>query len=428
MTTRFDARDGVNYGVQGVKSGYDGLKGDLTIPSCGIEDVDVAMFNLFEKEINLYVGGNEDVEARKVPVIFAAGEKWALLKKGKPIRDRNNSLILPLITIMRTKIEQNMKDDINGRGINQQTGEIVVRRRLDKSDRSYQNLINKIFINNQTNVAVNPEDPSVLTQVTTDREIGQLQDETFVKSGALLQGHRKNNIFETIVVPSPQFYTVKYEVVVWAQYTQHMNQLAEKLMSSFLPQGQCWKLTTPKRYWFIASVDGGIDSETNFDDMASGERFIKLKMNITVPAYVWLSAAPGVPIPIKRYVSTPIISFDVEPTKNLPEEGSPEEFQNNFTLGSDDPTLPLDDAENARDDQRRPGWRRGRVQPKNSAEEIDANDPALLSYPRGYAPYGYRKIVVGGETKYARILSTNPTTGETVYSAAELDRLRIIHP
>jgi len=39
---------------------------------------------------------------------------------------------------MRTGITQS-PDDITTRGINQQTGEIVVRRRLDKSDRDYQN-------------------------------------------------------------------------------------------------------------------------------------------------------------------------------------------------------------------------------------------------------------------------------------------------
>lgn len=426
MTTRFDAKDAVNYGVPGIKSGYDGFKSDFSIPPCGIEDVDVAVFNLFEKEIQLAIEGVDDAPAKKVPVIFAAGEKWALLKKGKPIRDRNNTLILPLITVMRTKLEQNSKDDINGRGINQQTGEIVIRRRLDKSDRSYQNLINKFFIESQQNVAVNSQTP--LSQITTNREVGSLSGESFAAAGGLLKTHRKNNIFETIVVPSPQFYTAGYEINIWAQYTQHMNQLVEKLFSTFLPQGQCWKITTTKGYWFIATVDGSIDSETNFDDMSSSERYIKLKMNIKVPAYVWASAAPGVPVPVKKYVSSPIIRFEIEPQNNATDATAPEEFQDNFNLGSDDPTLPLDEQANFRDDQRRPGLRRQLIRPRNTDGEIDANDPALLGYPRGYSPYEYRKIVVGNQTRFVRIINTNPSTGETVYSSAEFDRLKIIPP
>ena len=216
MTTRFNAKDNKNYGVSGVPSGYDGnIKPDFSIPSCGVEDVDVALFSLFDKEIQPMVNGQDSADLRKVPIIFAAGEKWALLKRGKPLRDKNNSLILPLITIARTSVSQDMSSDIVGRGINQQTGELVVRRRLDKSDRDYQNIINRFFIQNQTNVAVNPSDPHAETQLTTIRTIGALRDDESVKSGALLQTNRSGNVYETIVVPAPQFYTATYDITIW---------------------------------------------------------------------------------------------------------------------------------------------------------------------------------------------------------------------
>lgn len=429
MTTRFDAKDEVNYGVQGVKSGYDGLKSDLYIPSCGIEDVDYAVFSLFDKEIQAAIAG-ESSEVKKVPVIFAAGEKWAMLKKGKPIRDRNNTLILPLITIVRTQVTQE-SSDIVGRGINQQTGEIVVKRRLDPSDRNYQNLINRLYIENQQNASVNNGFTLNEIQTTTNRKVGELRDSAFVKSGALLRSNRKNNIFETIVVPSPQFYTAKYEITVWTQYMQHTNQITEKIMSSMLPQASSWKITTTKGYWFVAKVsDGSMNTETNFDDMSSEERFIKVKFELSVPAYLWATSAPGAPVPVKRYVSSPIISFEVVSTQRAAsEEAQPEEFQDNFVLGSDDPTLPLDTQGNARDDQRQPGWRTQKVQPINTDGTIDQNDPALLGYPRGYNPAAYRKIDLGnGLVKFVKIIKVNSATGETVYSATDLDGLRIIVP
>lgn len=426
MTTRFNAKDDVNYGVHGVKSGYDGLRSDLSIPSCGIEDVDVALFNLFDKEIKPMVAGQDSADVKKVPVIFAAGEKWAMLKKGRPIRDKTNTLILPLVTIMRESVSQAL-DDISKRGINQQTGEIVVRRRLDSSDRNYQNLINRLFILNQTNVAVE-ESNAVDGSIVTARSTGDLGNSSVSTNDAFLLSNKRNNIFETIVVPSPQFYTASYQITVWTQYTQHMNQIIEKFMSSFLPQAQSWKLITEKGYWFIATVDGGnFAIETNFDDMSASERYIKCTITLKVPAYIWASASPGVPIPVKRYVSSPIIDFSISPVSVTEVAGS-EEVSNNYVLGSDDPTLPLDEKENVKDDQRRPGWRQQVIQPSNAKENVDQNDPALTGYPRGINPSVYKKITIGNETKYVKVVNTNPSTGETVYSSLDLAGLKLMIP
>ena len=427
MTTRLDAKDEVRYGVSGVKSGYDGPRADLHIPSCGVEDVDTALFNLFDKEIVPMVSGNDFADLKKVPVIFAAGEKWALLKKGKPIRDKTNTLILPLVTIMRTSLNQG-PEDVTGRGINQQSGEIVVRRRLDSSDRNYQNLINKLFILGQDNLAVDANKTTSSNQLVTSRKIGSLSTGVAYQSGALLKSNRKNNVFETIVVPSPQFYTAVYQVTVWTQYTQHMNQVIEKLMSTFLPQAQSWKLTSPKGYWFIATVESGnFAIETNFDDMSSSERFIKCNFNLKVPAYIWASSAPGLPIPVKRYVSSPIIDFSVS-VDNVSAKSQSTNFGSLDVpgVGSDDPTLPLDDQPNLRDDQRSPGWRLQTVQALNSSEDISSTDPALSGYPRGQQPARYETIVVGNDVKYLKIINQNSSAGETVYSTTNIDGLNII--
>jgi len=428
MTTRFNAVDEVSFNVPGVKSGYDGAsKSSFSIPSCGIEDVDVSIFTLFDKEIEPTVGGKDSQEIKRVPIVFAAGEKWAMLKRGRPLRDRNNTLILPLVTIMRVGIEQT-SDDVAGRGINQQTGELVVRRRLDNSDRDYQNIINKQLILNQVNAAVTSGSQySGGQQLLTGRKVGSLENDFDVRAGALLVSNKKNNIFETLVVPAPQFFTVKYQVTVWTHFTQHMNQILEKFMSSFLPQAQSWKLLTPKGYWFIATVDGGaFNIETSFEDMSSTERFTKCTFDVKVPAYLWASTAPGIPIPVKRYVSSPIINFEIE-SRNSGDAIGPEEFSNNYLIGSDDPTLPLDEQSNLRDDQRRPGWRQQVIQPSNSRDlNANSSDPALSTYPRGINPNQYQKIQVGDDIRYAKVVTVNASTGETVYSGLDLRSLKII--
>jgi hypothetical protein len=406
MAVRYDSKSKNNLGVLPLPTGYEGGGKDLPdlyVPPCGIEDVDVAIFNLFDKEISPQCGGLEDAPLLKVPVIFAAGEKWALLKKGRPLRDRNNALLIPLITIVRTELAQDTSSDVTGRGINQQTGEIVIRRKLDKSDRGYQNLINRLFLRNQENLAVDSiVGPS--ERLKTQGNIGQLSNAVVSGNIGLLSPNLNNNVIETIVVPSPQFYTVKYQVTIWTQYMQHSNQVIEKIFSSFLPQGQAWRLDTSKGYWFVATVEGGnYSSETNFDDMSQAERFIKHTFDISVPAYFFATRAPGAPIPIKRYISSPIIRFEADTSEFL----SPS-VEKDYVLGVDDPTLPLDQQHNVRPDQRTPGWRSQKVYPIDGQ---DTNDPAI--------------DVKLNSRRHITEMMRGPN-GETVFTGASLGGLEII--
>ena len=406
MPTRFDTKSRRNLGVDPLPSGYEKDYGapDITIPPCGIEDVDQALFKLFDKEIAPECGGTDSSPLKKVPIVFAAGEKWAMLKKGRPLRDRNNTLIIPLVTIVRTEVSQDSASDVTGRGINQQVGEIVVRRKLDKSDRGYQSLINKLFLRNQSNLAVNSRQSSS-EMLLTNREIGQ--DQALNAAGGLLQQNLNNNIVETVVVPMPQFYTAKYQVTVWTQYMQHANQIIEKFFASYLPQGQAWRIDTDKGYWFIASVEGGgYSMETNFDDMSQQERFIKHTFNVTIPAYFFVTRSPGSPVPIKRYVSAPTIEFDFTTAPDITELTSL--TSSSYVIGSDDPTLPLDLQHNSRADQRTPGKHAGKIYP---IDDQDTNDPAFDE--RNQSQRTIREV--GRNSK-----------GETVYTGASLGDLKII--
>ena len=428
MTTRYRTGSKSYNGVSPLPTGYGLTSGapDLSIPPCGIEDVDTALFNLFDKEIAAQYGGtNSKTPVQKVPVIFAAGEKWAMLKNGRPLRDRNNTLVLPLITVMRTELKQSSSEDVVSRGVNQQTGEMVVKRRLDKTDKNYQSLINRYLLPNQIDLAVSPTDNQVVDQMTTTRKIGELSKTRESMDGALLRQIRTNNVWETIVVPTPQFYTAKYQVTVWTQYTQHANQIIESIFASLLPQGQSWKLTTPKGYWFVAKMeDGSLSTETNFEDMSAVERFIKHTFEVTVPAYFFVTRSPGSPIPIKRYVSSPVISF--ETSDYNPIEIGSTSSPSMYIVGSDDPTLPISDMKNNSPDQRSTGANARPIYPTRPDPTTGTviSDPALSGYilpgdlPAGSTgaslPRGYS----------VKVVSKNPK-GETVYAGASLGGLEI---
>lgn len=326
MTTRFNSGD--DFGVQ---SGYSGdAVEDSIIAPCGIEDLDSAIFKMFDSEISFSVFDGKSGSVLKAPVIFAAGERWATLKRGQAIRDKNKNLILPLITIRKTGIDQS-PDDITGRGINQQTGQLVVKRLLSKKDRQYQNIINKIAIKNQENAS---DENSILSSERDN--VGENKRDLDIIDGGLLSSKYDNNIWEIITIPSPQFYTAHYEITFWAQYAVHINQMIEKLMSSYLPtSNKTLKIETDKGYWFIAKVDDSYSSKDNSEDSTDEERVIKYTFNVNVPAYLVASAAPGIPSAVRKFISAPFINFggvseaDVELTNGFPRQDEQEYLANN---------------------------------------------------------------------------------------------------
>lgn len=417
MPIRYNVRPRPRLGVPGLPTGYDGKSAsDLSVPAVGIEDVDLALFRLLDVEIPFQVAGDGST-MRDVPVIMAAGEKWALQKRSRAFRDRNNSLILPLITAVRTVVMQSSDGDVTGRGINQQTGEIVIYRRLDKSDRGYQQLVNRLLLQHQQNLAVGSMMADV-GQLTTLRDVGDLSVDPVVKQGGLLVADRRNNVFETIVVPAPQFFTALYDVTIWTQYTVHMNQLLEQLVSSFLSQGNCWRLDSPKGYWFVATVDANTyTSETNVDDYSDAERVIKYKFVVKVPGYIMASQVPGAPVAIKRYVSSPTIDFSIAATGDS--DDVPASVGEPF-LGSDDPTLPLDPGDDA-PPRRRDGRATGATRLYPPPDDINPDDPALTATRRGQPKARFKQVVgVDKEghrvTSRFRVRTVNRFTGETVLS------------
>jgi hypothetical protein len=275
-------------------------------------------------------------------------------------------------------------------------------------------------VGHQSNLVVSPT-VADQTQLTSLRSIGDLSQDPVVVQGGVLVPDRTNNVYETIVVPAPQFFTAQYDVTIWTQYTLHMNQLIEQLIASFLPQGNCWRIDSPKGYWFVATIDSNTyTSDTNTDDYSQVERLIKYKFVVKVPGYILASGVPGSPVPIKRYVSSPTISFtsDIAPGITTSNGSIADPF-----LGADDPTLQLtsgDDAPNKRRDQR---YTNGtRLYP--NVDVTNPDDPALKQLPRGSSVARYKKIVGidrdGNKvTQYLRVKSQNQFTGETVLSAAD---------
>lgn len=299
-----------------LQSGYEEqVATDFYIPPCGLEDCDKTLFKLFDKTIGFSVKNiwsmNKSVEIPKPLVIFATGERFAATKKSHPPLDKNRNLLLPAVSIRRTDISQTFED--RQRGMNQTTGIMTIKRKLDHSDRDYQNFINKLALRHMTltpTVSTTREDPDR----GVDQRISQLEE---TREGGLLAPHIGNNIYEIITIPQPQFFTATYEIVFWTSYTQHMNYMIETLNASFLPQGRMFKLVTDKGYWFMAYVQDETTNGSNYDDFKDSKRIVRYSFNVQIKGFMLATSGDNNMVPIRRWVSSPSITFDVQETDKL---------------------------------------------------------------------------------------------------------------
>lgn len=384
-STRFDIERDERNPVDYLSSGYEGSSPtDYTIPSCDIEDVDISLYNLFDKQIgfrNTVIpdGENGPLNINKPYVIFPVGERFALIKKLRPPRDKSKQLMLPAISIRRKSITQS-PEDLTSRGMNQFSGDIVIKRRLSSQDRDYQSLLNKLAIDNLN--------PGNATSTRPQGSSGPNKD-LGVAQGSLLDSKLGNNVWEIISIPQPQFYTATYEVTFWTIHTLHMNYLITSLLTAQLPQGKMFRLNTPKGYWFIATIADEIGSSDNFDEFTEEKRVIRYTFQLTVKAFILASNGAGLPVPVRRTISATDIAFTLEepPGTILVPQGPHQDMNSGFSLTD--------------------------IESDSSTAQTPTTNQRLLVQKTVINP-----VTNKSENKFAKILETNQKQGETVYYAS----------
>lgn len=302
-----------------LKKGYEGFNvpENFSFPSCGIEDVDRALFDLFDKNLAFEVHVNE--QTIKVPVVFAAGERFALTRRQKPIRDKNNALILPLIAIKRSSVGFKTESDAGGVPISfRQNTDYVVKKRLSQSDRDYQNIVNKFSLKNQDNVtsrknfldnSASPGYGAIPGTIASRRNGPGIAFGTGRLNFAL-DNSISNNIFEVITIPYPIFVQLNYEITFWTQYMSQMNQILETMLIKTSGQGREFQIVSNKGFTFTAFLMGTLTSGDNFENFTATERIIRYTFSIRVPAYILAPRHPGLGNPARVFQTAPDVVFD----------------------------------------------------------------------------------------------------------------------
>ena len=198
--------------------------------SITLKDIDGAIMSYIKNVIKPTV--QEANEQVKVTVMYGNEERWVAVRKRGVLRDKNGSLILPLIMLKRTAVEKS--DLIPG----------------------YEHDIRRKY-----------------TEVV--RNSGWSKENRYSKFSI------QNNdlpVHENLVTTIPNFVNLTYEFVLWTNFIEQMNPLVETFMEH------------DKTYWgnkdtyrFISSLDSVSDaSEMN----QNGERFIKSTFSIITKAYL----------------------------------------------------------------------------------------------------------------------------------------------
>jgi hypothetical protein len=226
-----------------------------------IENVDLAVTDWFDRTVDAHVAF-PNADRKKVPVIFASGERWVTSRSRRGIRDKNGILILPIVSVRRTAIEP--KADMQALGT--ETPKIQIARRISAKTNDLRNL------SSLRNPALRKDDRAV---------------------------------YEVTTIPFPDRSIIRYELLVQAQYVTQMNSILEKifheldLQKSFVaplqndgrhPQiGVEFENRIPlSQHYVVGFFQSNMSSGDNFEEFTDQERIVKWTTEITVPATLQL--------------------------------------------------------------------------------------------------------------------------------------------
>ena len=302
---------------------------DFSLPPCGIEDVDRAIFKLFDEQLPLFFEHKDKTE--RIPVIFATGERAFILRRNKPLTDRHGALILPLVSILRTGLSQDKTAGGFGVGPGNGRQEIMRRKHTDSLDVLRET--NAEGLQNQDNV------------VNSVKHAGpSLRDYRRNVSSAVVLNDFKSPVTEIISMSNPRYFSVTYEITLWAQYLQQMNSIIEAIITNYTNgPSKSFRIESDKGYWFVGYTDPAFNGALNFDSITDAERIFKYNFIISVNGYIINPEFPGSQTTVRRTLSAPKISFDTSLSNSSQQtivatvSGNPAHHQNQDLEHVDDP-------------------------------------------------------------------------------------------
>jgi len=220
----------------------------LNLKSSSIETIDSAFLEYVEN-LNVFCNTNEGWE--KVPVIWGSAERAYQIKNNKRLRDKNGSLIAPIISLERTSVNK----DPNKKG------------------------------NFQANVSPSDDRYTITKVLNQDKTSNFANADALKKSGQLNFSTSKKNkklVYQHYSVRIPVYVTVEYKINILTNYQAQMNEIMQPFMAK---TAQNYFVIKKDDHPYECFMDPAFQQET-INDLSEEERKFKSTITVKVLGYL----------------------------------------------------------------------------------------------------------------------------------------------
>ena len=238
---------------------------EIEFQPSGLETIDGAMLRFVDEELNLSVDTNDGF--KKVPVLWVSAERAYQIKRNKDIRDKEGTLILPLITVNRASVvkEPNFRGSIWANVYpvaDAQGGTITVARQINQKKTAE-------FQNAEAGRKYGP-----------DRNVRSKMSNTNKRNMSTAK-----TVYETITIPLPTWVKVGYEISVRAEYQQQLNQLIRPFFT-IAGNSRMPKRIENEGHFYEVFIDGSLANKSNKANIAMTQRNYETTIKIEVLGYL----------------------------------------------------------------------------------------------------------------------------------------------
>ena len=270
------------------------IKEEIEVSPSTIENIDFALYTWVDDQ-ELFCTTNSGYKKTKVKWVM--GERSHQSKSDSEMRDSSGALILPMITVERTRMtkELNKKGTVYGNVppalVSSKLGDTITIARK-----------------------INQRKTANFTNAQTKKRFGQINFKT--------SKDKSKVVYETITIQIPVYVETTYKVTIRTEYQQQMNELLQPFMTR--TRGSNWIKIYHEDHSYEAFVQGDFAQDNSAAKLDNNERNFKTEIEIKVlgyligdgpndekPKIVKRENAVGVKLPRER-----IILGDIPETKN----------------------------------------------------------------------------------------------------------------
>lgn len=238
---------------------------EIEVPSSTLETIDAAMLKFVDETLNISTSTNEGF--KKVPVLWVTAERAYQIKHNKDLRDKEETLVLPLITVNRASVTKdpafkgsvwaNLYPENDAKG-----GTITIARQINqKKTAEFQNAQANRRLGANGNVANKMKN-------TNKRNMSAAK-----------------TVYETITIPLPVWVKVVYEITVRSEYQQQLNSMVTPFLT--VPGNS----RTPRRienegHYYEIFIDGSFSDTSNKAALGMDQRNYETTINIETLGYL----------------------------------------------------------------------------------------------------------------------------------------------